>query len=89
MVTIFIRHKVVDYDAWRRVYDDFADTQKAMGVTAEAVYRAQDDPNDLTVTHDFQTADEAQAFMASDELRGAMSEAGVVGQPTVWVTNRS
>ena len=31
MTTVFVRHHVNDYAARRRVYDDFADFQKAGG----------------------------------------------------------
>ena len=50
MTTMFIRHTVANYKAWRKVYDDFAPVQKAKGVTAQAVYQAADNPNDITVT---------------------------------------
>ena len=88
MATLFVRHKVADYAAWRRVYDGFAPTQKSLGVTAEAVYRAVDDPNDVTVTHEFATVEAAQAFAGSTEMRAAMHDAGVQGAPTVWFTSR-
>jgi hypothetical protein len=39
MTTMFVRHTVANYKAWRKVYDDFAPVQKAKGVTAQAVYR--------------------------------------------------
>ncbi len=89
MATMFVRHKVADYAAWRRVYDGFAPTQKALGVQAEAVYRAVDDPNDVTVTHDFATLEAARAFAESPEMRAAMHDAGVEGMPTTWFTQRS
>jgi hypothetical protein len=89
MTTLFIRHQVTDYSAWRRVYDEFAPTQKALGVKAEAVYQAADDPNDLTVTHDFATLAIAKAFSASPELRATMHGAGVQGAPTIWYATRS
>ena len=41
MATIFVRHTVSNYAAWRKVYDDFAPVQKAKGVTAQAVYRSR------------------------------------------------
>ena len=44
MTTMFIRHTVADYKAWRKAYDDFAPVQKAKGVTAQAVYQAADNP---------------------------------------------
>jgi hypothetical protein len=56
MVRLYIRHRVADYDAWRKVYDDFAGQQQAAGVRAVAVYQSIDDPNDVTVWHDFDDA---------------------------------
>ncbi|MDA0270778.1 MAG: hypothetical protein O2798_08260 [Chloroflexi bacterium] len=43
----------------------------------------------MTVTHDFATLDAAQKFMASDDLRTVMSNAGVAGAPDVWYTERT
>jgi hypothetical protein len=88
MTTMFVRHTVSNYKAWRKIYDDFAPVQKANGVTAEAVYQAADNPNDITVTHDFATVEAAQAFVKSDELKKTMQNAGVVGAPTIWFTNK-
>ena len=89
MATMFVRHTVSNYNAWRKVYDDFALVQKAKGVLAEAVYQAADNPNDITVTHDFATVEAAQAFAKSDELKKAMQSAGVVGAPMIWFTNKA
>jgi hypothetical protein len=86
MIRMFARHQVKDYTAWRKVYDDFAPTQKSMGVTSEAVYQSVDDPEDVTVTHDFDTIDQAHAFVESAELRETMQSAGVAGTPSVWFT---
>ena len=88
MTTMFVRHTVSDYAAWRKSYDGFAPIQKAKGVTAQAVYQAADNPNDVTVTHEFASLDAAKAFVGSDELKKAMQGAGVVGMPTIWFTNR-
>ena len=65
MVRLYIRHRVADYDAWRNAYDDFAGQQQAAGVRAEAVYQSLDDPDDVTVWHDFDDAGAAQAFVGS------------------------
>ena len=88
MATMFVRHTISDYKAWRKAYDDFAPTQKAKGVTAKAVDQAADNPTDITVTHDFATIAAAQAFAGSPELKTAMQGAGVVGAPTIWFTNK-
>jgi len=84
MVTMFIRHKVADYGAWRQVYDAVAPMQRRLGVQAQTVFQAVDDPRDVTVTHEFASADAAHAFAASPDLREAMGSAGVEGHPTIW-----
>jgi hypothetical protein len=89
MTTLFVRHQVADYAQWRQVYDGFAPTQKALGVQDQAVYQAIDNPNDITVRHEFATLEAAQAFGGSSELVSAMHDAGVQGPPTVWFTTRS
>ena len=89
MTTLFVRHEVSDYAAWRKIYDTFSPVQTANGVTAQAVYRAIDTPNDITVTHEFATLEAAQAFSKLDELKTAMRTGGVLGAPTVWFTNKA
>ena len=89
MVRSIVRHRVRDYDAWRAVYDGFADVQKAGGVRAEAVFQTVDDPNDVTVTHDFDDAAAARAFLESPELRDAMARAGVEGEPELWLVTEA
>ena len=88
MATMFVRHTVSDYKIWRRAYNDFSPVQKAKGVTAEAVYQSADNPNDITVTHEFASLETAQAFAKSDELKKAMQNAGVTGSPTIWFANK-
>jgi quinol monooxygenase YgiN len=85
---MFARHQVADYAAFRKGYENAGPMQKAGGVLAEAVYQSADDPTDITVTHEFATMDEAKAFAAKPELKQAMQEAGVVGPPTIWFTNK-
>ena len=89
MVRLFVRHNVADYEAWRRVYDEFDEQRKPMGVTDDAVFQSVDNPNDVTVTHDFETAEEARTFASSAELRSAMERAGVQGEPQIWYTTEA
>jgi hypothetical protein len=84
MVRLYIRHAVTDYEAWRKAYDAFDPERRSMGVVGDAVYRAVGDPNDVTVWHDFDTKEAAEAFTTSDRLREVMTGAGVKGQPEVW-----
>ncbi|CAN7260079.1 cyclase [Phyllobacterium sp. LjRoot231] len=88
MTTLFVRHMVSDYKIWRKAYDAFAAVQKANGVKAEAVYQAADNPNDVTVTHEFATLEAAQSFTRLEELGKAIHSGGVVGTPAVWITQK-
>jgi len=88
-VRLFVRHEVADYGSWKKAYDSFAPMQKKMGVTYQAVYQSTEDPNDVTVIHDFHTLDEAKAFAAMPELKAAMEKSGVKGVPQIWYTTRS
>src|SRR5260221_13509225 len=88
-VHMFIRHEVADFATWKKAYDGFRATQKKLGVVAQAVYQSTDNPNDVTVTHDFHSLDKAKAFAASSELKAAMGKAGVKGAPQIWYTTKS
>jgi hypothetical protein len=87
MVRLFVRHNVEDYEAWRGVYDEFDAQRRPMGVKGDAVFQSVDDPNDVTIWHDFDSGDAARAFVSSQELRDAMQRAGVQGEPQVWFVN--
>lgn len=89
MITLFVRHEVSDYETWRKVYDTFRTIQTANGVTAAAVYQAADNPNDVTISHEFTTIEAAQAFGQLAELRAIMRTGGVLGAPSVWVTEKA
>ena len=77
MTISFVLHRVADYDAWRRVYDSFGDAQRQGGVSGHAVYRAEGDPNNVLVMHQFGSSGEAHSFFESPDLRQAMQDAGV------------
>jgi heme-degrading monooxygenase HmoA len=77
MTVMLVRHHVADYHTWRRVYDAVGELQRQAGVREEAVYRAQDDPNDVLVLHRFDSSDEAHSFLENPDLRQAMADAGV------------
>jgi quinol monooxygenase YgiN len=72
-----VRHRVADFDAWRNVYDGFAPIQAEHGVHAHQVLRSIENPNDVIVTHTFDSREAARAFFAMPELKEAMSQAGV------------
>ncbi len=86
MIRMYARHSVQDYGKWRQVYNDFAPRQVGMGVRSAGVFPGVDNHNDVTLFHDFHTAEEARAFANSEALKEAMSSAGVEGPPDIWFT---
>ena len=71
------------------VYEQFYGERVAMGVMGDAAFQLLDDPNDVTVWHDFETPEVATAFVSSDALRNVMQRAGVQGEPQIWFTTES
>jgi quinol monooxygenase YgiN len=74
---VLVRHRVDDFEAWKKVYDGFAPTQAEHGVHAHQVLRSIENPKDVIVTHTFESSEAARAFFAMPELKEAMSEGGV------------
>jgi hypothetical protein len=48
-----------------------------------------EDPNDITIWHDFDDQATAESFMGSEDLRQAMTRAGVVSAPNLWLTEEA
>lgn len=86
MIRLFVRHTVSDISQWKKVYDDFDVERAGMGVKAQAVFQAVSDPEDVTLWHDFESVESAEAFLGSERLRGVMEAAGVAGEPSIWFT---
>jgi quinol monooxygenase YgiN len=84
MATMFVKHKVEDYDNWKRAYDDFAPVRRERGVTGASVHRDAEDTNTVIVTHQFGDLDAATSFARSEELKTVMANAGVAGPPEIW-----
>jgi hypothetical protein len=89
MARLFIRHNVADYEVWRKAYNEFDAERIALGVTGQAAYQSVDDPNDVTVWHDFSTPQSAKDFASNPRLKEAMGKAGVKGTPQIWFVDQA
>jgi len=85
MVTIFLRHSVSDYDAWRSLYDEDRPRRDSAGLTELGVYRDADNPSLLLLVWSADDPSGFEAMMASEGLRAKMQSAGVEGAPEVWI----
>ena len=89
MVRMFVHHSVENYRTWRRAYDAFDAERKGLGVIGDDVYQAIDDPNDVTVYHDFKTRRGAENFATSKRLKEVMKGAGVKVRPKIWLVKET
>jgi hypothetical protein len=84
MINTAIRHSVTDYGKWKAVYDTFPPTSG--GAKYASVNRSVDDPNMVTVMAGFDTLESAKAFINNPALKVKMTEAGVVGDLRIEIT---
>ena len=83
--TLVVRHTVNDYGTWRPVYDDLEPLRVQHGCTGQRVLTSPENGNDILITHEFPTTDQASAFAHDPALRAGMEQAGVVGAPRVEI----
>lgn len=90
MVYLYVRHQVKDYAAWRPGYDADESHRRAAGATGRNhVFQNADDPNDITIILEWDSAANAQAFADNPRLAAVMQEVGVISAPEVRFLNAS
>ena len=77
MTTVFVNHRVADYDAWKPEFDRAVESEWTNEIRAYQVWRGQDDPNRVVVAQTFDSRESAEALMNNPALREAMGRAGV------------
>jgi quinol monooxygenase YgiN len=83
--TLVVRHTVADYAAWRAVYDEVETVRAEHGCTGQRVLRDPADANDVFITHEFPSVDQAQAFTQDAKFGAAMQRAGVTSAPRIEI----
>ncbi len=86
MASMFIRHRVADFGKWKSVFDDHEGTRRQFGATSHSLHRDADDPNVVIIAARVTDIARAKEFIASQDLRETMQQAGIVGQPEFWFT---
>ena len=82
---IGVGHEVNDYDAWKVKFDEDAESRSNSGMKFEALSTDADNPNMVYIMFSTDDLDGAMAMMSSDELKQKMADAGVVGEPEVYI----
>ena len=81
---LIVRHRVANFEAWKKVFDGMVDIRRAHGWTSAIVYRDATDPNMVTIVNRVKDVDGAKRYAGSPELRAGMANAGVQGPPEVF-----
>ena len=78
---IVIKHKVADYEKWRKGYDAHDSVRKAYGISHYMIGRGMDDPNTIVVINKFSDVQKAKEFSMLPNLKELMKKAGVISKP--------
>jgi hypothetical protein len=83
MIHVLIRHKVKDYDEWKKFFDDHAANRKSGGSMGGHIFRSNHDPNEVHILMEMESLEKAEMFILSEPLKKTMKEAGVMGKPEI------
>lgn len=84
MINILLKHTVENYDAWKPGFDANDSTRRENGQVGYELFRVSDDPNEIVMMMEWDTAENAQRFLEESDVRERMAELGVVGEPEIY-----
>lgn len=85
MPYMLVHHKVRDFGKWKPFFDRHESTRKAGGSKSGQVFQNVEDPNDVFVLFEWDSAENAKKFGTSEDLKKTMEQAGVMGAPHVHI----
>ncbi len=83
MAHMLVHHKVRDFGKWKPVFEGHLSTRKTGGSKSGAVFQNIEDPTDVFVLFEWDSAENARKFSMSEDLKKTMEKAGVVGVPHI------
>ena len=88
MVHVTVCHRVEDYGKWKQKFDEDSAVRKANGCQGGKLYQGAGEPNLVSIAFEWDTLENLQKFLHSDELKRKMEDAGVVGAPEVHILEK-
>lgn len=83
-IRVMIRHKVKDWDAWKKVFDEHKQARVDAGLTDRVLGHTVGDNHQVTIVLAVADMEKAKAFMNSKDLKDRMQAGGVDGPPDVY-----
>jgi hypothetical protein len=68
-VYVIIPFRTTDYAWWKEIFDKFAESRLGWGALAYVIYKGLDDPEAITVVHEFAAREGAARFIADPSIR--------------------
>lgn len=84
MPYVLVRHKLADFAKWRPIYDAHGAARKTAGSKGARLFRNADNPNETVMLFEWSDLDSARRFADSEDLRQAMTRAGVADRPDIY-----
>ena len=85
---LLIRHQVADFAHWKTAYDAHAAARTRAGLKEKELLQEVGNPNQVVMLFAVEDLQRAQDFVASADLREAMSTAGVTDKPDLFFLTR-
>ncbi len=83
MATMIVKHRVADFDGWKKVFDEMDPARRQHGWLGYSIHRDATDPNLVVIVNRVGDVASAKSYGSSPDLRAAMQRAGVQGPPEV------
>ena len=84
MPHLLVRHKVADFDRWKRVFDSHAAAQRQLGLRVTHVMRNLADPSEVVLLFDVDDVEKAREFVYSPQVPDTQRESGVTDTPDIY-----
>ena len=84
---LIMMHKVKDWDAWKKEFDNHKQARLDAGLIDRALGHAVDDNHQAVIVFAVTDMAKAKAFLQSADLKDKMEKAGVEGKPTSFFYN--
>ena len=88
MVHAILSHEVRDFSSWKQGFDNDADNREKAGFKVTGVFQSTSNPNEITVTSEFESEEAIHEFLANPRLKEVMANAGVVSQPLIKILKK-
>jgi hypothetical protein len=85
MYTLQIEHRVCDFDAWKKSFDNYNPFRVEGSVRRYRIFRSLDNPNYVMIDLDFERSSEANIFVEAMQQLWGRGEGKLIDRPQVRI----